>query len=418
MLKRYIISVLILFFALSSSSAQTIKEMKRHAADLQKQIADKEVILRSSQKDVKSKLQNLELITARINEHKELIDVVTKEVRMLNSEITRLDKEVADNEKDVETARSEYAMALRRALRYGSFQDKLLFIVSANDFNTMLRRYRYTREYMNAHRDVADKLKEYIRELEAKRAETDSMRADKENTLQMQNEERKKLEQLEEEQRSLIAELRRESKKVQRELEKQRKQLAKLNNSIEQAIEREIAAKKAREKAAALAKNKKNTGKSTGRVSHDDIKLNDEEIRKMSGSFVQNKGKLPVPVTGPYHLVNSFGPQKGVAGKGNVKIDYGGITLQGAKGAQARCVFDGKVTSVVRSDDLAFIIVRHGEYLTVYCRVDNIRVKEGENVKAGDILADIAVDATGHTRLLFQLRKEKIKLNPLQWLRM
>ena len=415
MFKRIALSLIILFFAILSMSAQSLKEMKQHAADLQKQIAEKEVILRSSQKDVKSKLQNLDLITAQVNERKKLIGAVAKEVRLLNNEIARLDKEVANSEKDVEKARDEYSMALRRALRYGSFQDKLLFIVSANDFNTMLRRYRYTREYMNAHVDIANRLKEYIHELEIKRAETDSLRADKEHTLKMQTEERKKLEELEKEQRSLVAELRRESNKVQRELNKQRKQLTKLNNSIEREIERELAAKKAREKAAKQAKSKDKSGKQSDVA---DIKLNDEEVRKMSGSFVQNKGKLPVPITGPYHLVNSFGPQKGVAGKGNVKIDYGGITLQGVKGAQARCVFDGKVTSVVRSDDLAFVIVRHGEYLTVYCRVDNIRVKEGDKVKAGDVLADIAIDATGHARLLFQLRKEKAKLNPIQWLKM
>lgn len=415
MFKRIALSLNILFFVILSMSAQSLKEMKQHAADLQKQIAEKEVILRSSQKDVKSKLQNLDLITAQINERKRLIGAVAKEVRMLNNEIARLDKEVANSEKDVDKARDEYSMALRRALRYGSFQDKLLFIVSANDFNTMLRRYRYTREYMNAHVDIANRLKEYIHELEIKRAETDSLRADKEQTLKMQTEERKKLEELEKEQRSLVAELRRESNKVQRELNKQRKQLTKLNNSIEREIERELAAKKAREKAAKQAKSKGKSGKQSDVA---DIKLNDEEVRKMSGSFVQNKGKLPVPITGPYHLVNSFGPQKGVAGKGNVKIDYGGITLQGAKGAQARCVFDGKVTSVVRSDDLAFVIVRHGEYLTVYCRVDNIRVKEGDKVKAGDVLADVAIDATGHARLLFQLRKEKAKLNPIQWLKM
>lgn len=415
MFKRITLSLIILFFAILSMSAQSLKEMKQHAADLQKQIAEKEVILRSSQKDVKSKLQNLDLITAQINERKKLIGAVAMEVRLLNNEIARLDKEVANSEKDVEKARDEYSKALRRALRYGSFQDKLLFIVSANDFNTMLRRYRYTREYMNAHVDIANRLKEYIHELEIKRAETDSLRADKEHTLKMQTEERKKLEELEKEQRSLVAELRRESNKVQRELNKQRKQLTKLNNSIEREIERELAAKKAREKAAKQAKGKDKSAKQSDIA---DIKLNDEEVRKMSGSFVQNKGKLPVPITGPYHLVNSFGPQKGVAGKGNVKIDYGGITLQGAKGAQARCVFDGKVTSVVRSDDLAFVIVRHGEYLTVYCRVDNIRVKEGDKVKAGDVLADVAIDATGHARLLFQLRKEKAKLNPIQWLKM
>jgi len=241
-----------------SMAQGTVKEMKRKVADLQQQIAAKEGMLRSSRKDVKSKMQNLELLSAQINERKGLIDALTKEMRLLNNEIAKLDRDIDENEKRVATARQEYSAALKRAARYGSFQDKLLFVISAKDFNTMFRRYRYTREYMNAHRDVADKLREYIAQLEAKRQKADSVRADKADALQVQNKERDKLSQLEKEQRTLIAELRRETKKVEAELKKQRKQLAKLNEAIDRAIEREIAAKKAKEKTETARTNKNN----------------------------------------------------------------------------------------------------------------------------------------------------------------
>ena len=410
--------LILIFFAFlicspAAMAQESVKDMKRRVETLQKLIADKEGILRSSQKDVRSKMQNIELLGAQIKERKGLINALTKEVNSLNANIKKLNGEIKVNEDNLQTARDEYAAALRRALRYGSFQDKLLFIVSANDFNTMLRRYRYTRNYMNAHRDLADRLKEYIAVLEFKREQVDSARLDKEASLKVQNSERTKLEKLEKEQQKLLKELRRESKKVESELKKQRNELAKLNKAIDKAIEREIAARKAKEQAA----NKKSSTAKGSKDKDSGIKLNDEEIKKMTGSFAQNKGKLPVPITGPYHIVGQFGPQKGVAGKGNISIDYGGVTLQGAKGAKARCVFDGKVTSVVRDDDFAFVIVRHGKYLTVYCRLGNIKVKEGDNVKAGDVLGDIATDATGHTRILFQLREEKTKLNPAQWLK-
>lgn len=411
--------LILIFFAFlicspAAMAQESVKDMKRRVETLQKLIADKEGILRSSQKDVRSKMQNIELLGAQIKERKGLINALTKEVNSLNANIKKLNGEIKVNEDNLQTARDEYAAALRRALRYGSFQDKLLFIVSANDFNTMLRRYRYTRNYMNAHRDLADRLKEYIAVLEFKREQVDSARLDKEASLKVQNSERTKLEKLEKEQQKLLKELRRESKKVESELKKQRNELTNLNKAIDKAIEREIAARKAKEQAA----NKKSSTAKGSKDKDSGIKLNDEEIKKMTGSFAQNKGKLPVPITGPYHIVGQFGPQKGVAGKGNISIDYGGVTLQGAKGAKARCVFDGKVTSVVRDDDFAFVIVRHGKYLTVYCRLGNIKVKEGDNVKAGDVLGDIATDATGHTRILFQLREEKTKLNPAQWLKM
>lgn len=410
-LVKYIYAILLmLIVSLPLSAQNSVKEMRRRAGTLQKQIAEKEGILKSSQKDVKSKMQNLDLITAKITEHKALITLLTDEIKILDDTIARLEKQVKECERNVDKAKGEYAEALRRARRYGSLQDKLLFIVSAKDFNAMLRRYRYAREYMNAHKKVADRLKNNIALLDAQRIGLDSIRSGKAASLLVQNKEKETLLGLEQEQRTLLNELQRESKKVQKELKKQRKQLSDLNAQIDRIIEEEIEAQRKREMARA-AKDKKSGGSSVAM-------RDDEGVKKMSGSFLQNKGKLPVPVTGPYHVVSEFGARKGVMTKGNVLIDNGGIVIQGKNGAQARCIFDGTVTAVFRTTDYALVLVRHGKYLSVYCQLDNILVKNGEKVKAGTIIGDIAKNSSGHTRLLFQLRNEKQKLNPMQWLKL
>lgn len=423
---RYIQYILFaVFFSLSlASAAQTaeIKKMRNQVGSLQKEIAQKENILLSSKKDINSKLQNLDLLTAQIKERKELINMLVSEVNALNKEIDKLNKEVAENEKRVGKSKEEYASALKRTRRYGSFQSKLLFVVSADDFNSMARRYRYTRQYMQAHKRKGEELKENIAALQLKKSELDSVLATKKLSLDEQTHQRKALQLLEEKQRSLLSELKKESRKVEKELLARRKQLQKLNADIERAIDREIAAQKAREAAArkAAAKaaaGKKKGGKGSKAEPAKPVVAEDAGVKEMSGSFAQNKGKLPVPITGPFHIVSNFGPQKGVVGKGNVKIDYGGITLGGERGAKARCVFDGRVTSVIRQGDFAFVLVRHGKYITVYCRLGEITVQEGDKVSAGDIIGTVATDASGHTRLLFQLRNEKTKLNPMQWLK-
>lgn len=400
--------------------AQTkeIKEMRLQVGALQKQIAQKENILLSSKKDISAKLQNLDLLTARINERKELIALLTKEMAAVNSEIALLNKDVADKEEHVEVSKREYASSLQRARRYGGFRNKLLFIISAGDFNMMARRYRYAEQYMQAYKQKGEELKTAIGELQVKKTELDSILSLKRVALDEQTHQRKAMQLLEEEQRSLVNELRKESRKVEQELKAQRAQLQKLNTAIEKAIDREIEAQKERERAAAAAAKKKTPAdkKTTGKSSAVVMK-EDEGVRKMTGSFLQNKGKLPAPITGPFHVVGNFGPQKGVVGKGTVQIDYGGITLGGERGAKARCVFEGTVTSVIRQGDFAFVLVRHGKYITVYCRLDDIMVKEGDKLKAGDIIGTVATDASGHTRLLFQLRNEKAKLNPMQWLK-
>ena len=279
--------------------------------------------------------------------------------------------------------------------------------MSANDFNAMVRRYRYVRQYMNAHRDKAEELKIRIAALAAERALADSVRAEKQQTLALRNAQQHELELLEGEQRRLINDLRRDSNKVNKELKKQKQQLAAINKEIDRLINLELA-KRRKAKAAAKKKGAKGEGTTNANT----------EVAKLSGSFQQNKGKLPAPITGPYHLVSGFGLQNGVAGKGQVMVDNGGIILQGESGAQARCIFDGEVIVVYSREDYALVIVEHGKYMSVYCQLDKIHVKKGDKVKAGTIIGDVAKNASGHTRLLFQLYIDRKKVNPANWLKL
>lgn len=404
------ITTLFLFLVLLSANAgaqNNVDDMRARARAMQQQIAAKEKILLSSQKDLRSKMQNLDLLTAQIKERKALVAMLRKELDAINDSIATIDREVRLHEALVDSARSEYARSLRVARNYGSLKNKLLFIVSANDFNAMVRRYRYVRQYMNAHRDKAEELKIRIAALAAERALADSVRAEKQQTLALRNAQQHELELLEGEQRRLINDLRRDSNKVNKELKKQKQQLAAINKEIDRLINLELA-KRRKAKAAAKKKGAKGEGTTNANT----------EVAKLSGSFQQNKGKLPAPITGPYHLVSGFGLQNGVAGKGQVMVDNGGIILQGESGAQARCIFDGEVIVVYSREDYALVIVEHGKYMSVYCQLDKIHVKKGDKVKAGTIIGDVAKNASGHTRLLFQLYIDRKKVNPANWLKL
>lgn len=390
--------------------------MREQAGSLRKEIAEKEKILLSSQKDVKSKLDNLNIINARIREMKRLIGLLQNEVQVIEKEIGTYNREIERQQLLVERSREEYAEALRRARKYSNLQNKLMFIFSADDFNTMVRRYRYTGEFMNAHKELADRLRLQIATLDVKRASLQATRLLKTQSLKEQNIERVKLQELEKEQRKIVASLKKESKQVERELKKKRADLQKLNKAIDKEIERILA-----EERAAAKKREEAAKASSGKVAKGDSPKYkaDAGVDAMSGSFVKNKKKLPVPITGPYLVVDGYGVKNAVSGKGNVPINTGGITLEGSKGAKARCIFDGKVTAVLDTGNYTFVLVRHGQYISVYCNLENVRVSGGENIKAGDIIGDVAVDAKeGNPRMLFQLRQEKTKLNPADWLKM
>lgn len=423
-IQKIVIALFAIIFSFSALPAQNnqIKKMREQAGSLRKEITEKEKILLSSQKDVKSRLNNLDIINAQIKDVKRLIAMLQNEVKAVDTEISMLNSEIKRQELLIEQSRKEYAEALRRARKYSNFHNKLTFIFSAGDFNTMLRRYRYANEYMDAHVQLAERLKFQINSLEIKRSNLQATRLLKTQSLREQDTERAKLQSLEKEQRKIVASLRKDAKKVETELKKKRADLQKLNKAIDREIERIIAEEKAAKKRAEEEARKRaeaaKSSSGTTAKSSSGYKA-DAGVDAMSGSFLNNKKKLPVPITGPYLVVEGYGVKNAISGKGNVPINTGGITLEGGKGAQARCIFDGKVTAVLDTGNYTFVLVRHGKYISVYCNLENVRVSGGEEIKAGDIIGDIAVDAKeGNPRMLFQLRQEKTKLNPAEWLKM
>lgn len=429
----YILLFLFSFGVVQGATSQenTVENLRSKATALRKEIEKKEAILLSSQKDINSRLNDLKIITAKIDEYKKYVDVLQKEVRALDKKMANLDKEmkiidkeIANKEKEVEQSRAEYAEALRRARKHSNFDNKLLFIFSAEDFGSMTRRYRYANNYMDAHKRLADSLKMDIKELDSKKEELQGKKNElnktkesKKTVLKEQETERARIQKLEKEQKAIIAGLEKEKSKVQKELKKQRDELNKLNTAIKREVEKVVAAEIPKEEKTVAKKGKKK-GKSKKEETTASYNK-DAGIEKMSGSFQNNKSKMPVPITGSYLLIDKFGERNAVGSKGSVMINNGGLTFKGTKGAQARVVFDGTVSTVFYHNDYACVLVRHGKYISVYCNLEGIRVKSGDTLKTGDIIGDIAADAEdGNPSMLFQLYREKTLLNPSDWLKL
>ncbi|MDE6161681.1 MAG: M23 family metallopeptidase, partial [Muribaculaceae bacterium] len=141
--------------------------------------------------------------------------------------------------------------------------------------------------------------------------------------------------------------------------------------------------------------------------------------RALSGSFASNKGRLLFPVAGQYRIVSGFGRTKHPRVPG-LEIQNSGIDIEASGHAHARAVFDGEVSSVFRIDGYQnIVILRHGEYLTVYAGLDQIAVRKGDKVKASQRLGHIYSDPDdgGRSVLHFELRHERTKLNPSDWVR-
>ncbi len=184
--------------------------------------------------------------------------------------------------------------------------------------------------------------------------------------------------------------------------------------------EREEAERRAREaednriaaerQAAAEAREHAKVVASARKEAEEVLRVPTEDMR-ISGSFESNRGRLPIPVTGPYRVVSHFG-QYNVEGLKNVTLDNKGINIKGEPGAQARSIFDGEVSAVFSFGGMMVVMVRHGSYISVYCNLSSVNVRRGQRVSTRQALGRVGQDNI----LQFQLRRETAKLNPESWL--
>lgn len=413
---------------LSAQSNPLIRELETKRGILQKQIAESESILKDTKKNVGSQLNNLTTLLGQIAERKRYISVINKDVDAIERELNSLGRQLVALEKDLKDKKKEYEASVQYLYKNKSIEEKLMFIFSAKNLGQTYRRLRYVREYATYQRLQGEEILKKQEQIRKKKAERQQVKTSKENLLQERKNEKLKLEVQEKSKRTLVANLQKKQKGLQREIGKQRREANQLNARIDKLISEEIerARKRAQEEARREEATRKKAGNKTGQTTPAgtaakskplDTYTMSKEDRKLSGNFAANRGKLPMPISGAYIIVSHYG-QYTVEGLNNVKLDNKGIDIQGKPGAQARAIFDGKVAAVFQLNGLFNILIRHGNYISVYCNLSSASVKTGDPVKTKQSIGQVFSDGSdnGRTVLHFQLRREKEKLNPEPWI--
>lgn len=416
-----------------AQSTRKIRELEKQHAELQKQISASETLLQSTKKDVKSQLNNLALLSGQINERKKYIETIENDVKIIQTEVDRLQLELKILQRELADKKKKYEQSVKYMYRNKSIQEKLMFIFSADNLSQMYRRLRYVREYADYQRLQGLQVERKQKQVTEKQQTLLVSKNAKQEMLKQGEAERVKLEEQEKERKTLLTSLQKKQRSIQSEISKKRRSANKLNAQIDRLIEIEIEkarkraeeearrkaeakrkAEAAKENVAAAGESKKGSTVKTVPSKMDEYRV-DSEDRRLSGVFTQNKGRLPIPITGPYVIVGHFG-QYQVKGLRNVRLDNKGIDIKGKDGAQARAIFDGEVSAIFQYNGLSNVLVRHGSYISVYCNLSSVQVKKGSVLKARDIIGPVNTDKDGNTVLHFQLRKETEKLNPELWL--
>lgn len=415
---------------LFAQSNKLIKELESKRGALQKQIAESETLLITTKKDVGSQLSGLAALTGQIEERKRYILAINKDVESIERELSSLERQLTRLQRDLKDKKQKYESSVQYLYKNRSIEEKLMFIFSAKSLAQTYRRMRYVREYATYQRLQGEEVLKKQEQVNRKKTELRQVKAAKEGLLKEREGEKAKLEAQEKEQKLLVANLKKKQRGLQNELNKKRREANQLNARIDRLIAEEIekARKRAAEEARREATARKKTGEKTEKTATASAPAKakaqplgtysmSKADRELSGDFANNRGKLPMPITGAYIITSHYG-QYSVEGLRNVKLDNKGIDIQGKPGAQARAIFNGKVAAVFQLNGLFNILVRHGNYISVYCNLSSASVKQGDDVTTKQPLGQIFSDGAdnGRTVLHFQLRKEKEKLNPEPWL--
>ncbi len=419
-------------YAQKSSAVRKLEQQRKEAlADIEQT----NQLLQETSKSAKSSLNRLNLLSKQILSRKKVISLLNQELDEIEKELMTIQGEIRRLRGQLCEKQENYGKSMRGLYKRHSAQDKLLFVLSAETFSQSLRRIRYLQEYADWQKRQAKEIIAKQQEIDLKKQEMEKTRAEKRALLGTRQEESKKLQSEEAVQKEEVQQLNKKQKDLKAELRKKQKQAEALNRQIEKLIAEEIAraeaeARAAREKAERAAREQTAKRKSSGGNTADKPMREErvaatkggyamtKEERQLSDNFGSNRGKLPYPVTGRYTVVATFGEQQHSELK-YVRTSNSGIDIQTAPGADARAVFNGVVTRVfVVPGYNNSVIVRHGNYLTVYSNLSQVYVKAGDAVSTRQALGKIYSDPEeGQATILhFQLWKEKTKLNPLPWL--
>ncbi len=399
------------------SAQQNNKQKKEQLEKQMKKLQDEIKLIESAIKanSAKKEKNQSEILSlqAKIKSREKLINNMSDQIGELDEDIDETQVEIDAKTVEVDKMKAEYAKMLRKSYENITLQNQLTFLLSSNSFFDAVRRYNYLQKIADYRKSQAKAIQQYVLDLQAKRDELQDTKEKKETLLEKQTRQKEELENEKKEKDNAVAKLLEKEKKLRKQADEKNKAAQQLNARIQAIIEDEIrqAKKKAEEQA------KKNPGGSnTPTIKKNEAIPMTPEERALSASFEKNMGKLPWPVLRG-HIVSEFGVHEDPLLAG-VKRNNNGIDIKTEPGADARSVFGGTVISVFYLPTIQnCIIVKHGEYFSVYSNIENASVKANDVITTKQTLGKLHTEKSEDlTKVHLEIWKGKEKMDPALWL--
>ena len=385
------------------ASAQTREELERNKQNIEREIRLINEMLQETKKTAEVSMNQLVMLNTQITRRESLLRAINNEISQISRRIEEQNQIIENLTRELEELRASYANMIRYAYLTRSNYQRIAFLFSSRSFNQAYMRMRYLQEYARHRQLQAEKivktqesLQQEIARLEEQKVEQESLRAEQQQAMQDLSQEKTQ-------QNQTITQLRRKERDLMQRLREQEQARQELQRSIERIIEEER--RRSQEEARAAGRT----------VTPGTYALTPEE-QLLSDNFAGNKGKLPWPVERGV-ITGTFGEHPHPVLR-NIKIVNNGIDIATVPGAKARAVFEGTVSRVITVPGAFYaVIVRHGEYLSVYSNLSQVSVKNGDKVSIRQEIGTVATDSQeGKTHMHLEIWRSNNKLNPAEWI--
>ena len=372
------------------SKAQLQKEKKENLRKIQE--ASK--VLEQTKIETKATVGQLNAISEKVRAQQRLMRTIKREIQYMENDIEDNELLLSSLEADLQKMKQEYARIVYESSKSNNNYNKLLFIFSSQTLYDIYLRYKFLEQYAEARRKQAEQIIKVNEELQMQNEVLLEKKKEKENLLNSELVESQNLASLKKEKDVILQDLKGRENEIKKELKEREKAVARLEKLIEDVLKAEIA---------------KKTKKGDTKMSLT------PEAKLLSTSFADNQGRLIWPVEYGF-ISHRFGkhPHPTIPG---VVVDNLGLDLQTKKESNVRAVFDGVVTAVAVVPGMQNVVmIQHGEYFTVYAKIDNVKVKMGEKVIRKQILGTVHTKSDGVSEVQFQVWKTNQKMNPEKWI--
>jgi len=413
-------------------------ELQNKSKRLSKEIDEINSLIKETAEHKEASVGNLQNLNLRLNKRSELINTITEQLRQIEYEIRKNEKEVDALKAQLKKLKDEYGRMIVQAQRHQDAYSGMMFIFSSESFSQAYSRLKYIQQYAVYRKKQALDIIKTEEEILAKLRELKVRRSEKNALLGIQEQEVNQLATEKQEQEKVLTTLQKREKELKKELEKKKRDAIQLQIAIKRVIEEEIrrkreeaaaaaakAAEEERKKAALAAQKEEAKGgkKVTKPVATPTPKENpnaepemSDEAIALSEDFANNRGKLPWPVSKGV-ICEGYGEHEHPAIKGFMMFNNG-VEICATRGMQARAVFGGEVTGIASSPTGGkLVIIRHGEYLSVYSNLDEVFVKTGQKVSVKQAIGTVLYnEEEGKTSMNLQIWKGQKTMDPSGWL--